>query len=106
MEQTRTLLEQRATPSKMNVGAIIVIFVLLFVLGVALVLSSTSIGLSAANTEIQKYGGSMDTMQFEFIITSTTQNYQIVGGAIALLSGLGALIGMNQVFKRKCELEK
>lgn len=106
MEQTRTLLEQKATPSKMNIGAMIVVFVLLFVLGVGLVLSSTSIGLSAASTAIHNNGGSMDSMQYQFIITSTTQNYQIVGGALAILSGLGALLGMNHVFRRKCELEK
>jgi hypothetical protein len=106
MEQTRMLLEQKAVPSKTNIGAIVVVFVLLFVLGVALVLSSTSIGLSAAQTAIQNNGGSMDTMQFEFIITSTTQNYQIVGGALALLAGLGALLGMNQVLKHKIETEK
>lgn len=106
MEQTRMLLEQKATPSKTNIGAIVVVFVLLFVLGVALVLSSTSIGLSAAQTAIHSNGGSMDSMQYEFIITSTTQNYQIVGGALALLSGLGALLGMNQVLKSKIGSEK
>ena len=101
MEQTRMLLEQKATPSKTNIGSFVVVFVLLFVLGVALVLSSTSIGLSAAQTAVQNNGGSMDTMQYQFIITSTTQNYQIVGGALALLAGLGALLGMNQSLKRK-----
>ncbi|MEN6594853.1 MAG: hypothetical protein ABFC31_07920 [Clostridiaceae bacterium] len=106
MEQTRMLLEQKATPNKTNIGAIVVVFVLLFVLGVALVLSSTSIGLSAAQTAVQNNGGSMDTVQYQFIITSTTQNYQIVGGAIAILSGLGALLGMNQVLKHKIETEK
>ena len=62
--------------------------------------------LSAASTAIQNNGGSMDSMQYQFVITSTTQNYQIVGGALAILSGLGALLGMNHVFRRKCELEK
>lgn len=94
-------MKEKQEPKKLYAG-ILVVLVLLFVLGLALVLASTSIGLSAAHAEVVKNGGSLDSAMYQYIMTNTAENYRIVGAIIALISGLGVLFaGVADYRQRK-----
>ena len=84
-------MKEKPDPKKVYTG-ILVVLVLLFVLGLVLVLTSTSIGLSTAHTEAMKNGGSLDTTMYNYIMTNTAENYRIVGAILALISGVGILL--------------
>lgn len=90
-------------PDKEQVFAgLIVVLILLFVLGLILVLASTSIGLKTAQAEIQRNGGSMDTAMYQYILNSAAESYRIAGAILALISGVGILLaGMESYRKRK-----
>ncbi|MDD4311667.1 MAG: hypothetical protein PHW41_04220 [Eubacteriales bacterium] len=86
---------------KRTYSGIMVVLVLLFVLGLVLMLSSASIGQSAADVEIIKHGGSMDTATYQFIMTSTAESYRLVGAILAMISGVGALMAGFADYKQR-----
>ena len=85
-------MKEKPDQKKMFSG-IIVVMVLLFVLGLVLVLTSTAIGISTANTEVVNNGENLDTaLLYSYIMTNTAANYRIVGAILALISGIGILL--------------
>lgn len=93
-------MKEKQDPGKVYAG-IIVVLVLLFVLGLVLVLTSTAIGLSTAHAEVVKSGGSLDTTLYNYIMTSTAENYRIVGAILALISGVGVLFAGVAGYRQK-----
>jgi len=77
---------------KQTYSGMVVVLVLLFVLGLVLVLTSATIGLSTANAEIAKNGGSMDTSMYQYVMTNTAESYRLVGAILAVITGIGALL--------------
>lgn len=75
---------------KQTFTGLIVVLVLLFVLGLLLTLTSATIGLSTANAELAKNGGSMDTAMYQYIMSNTAESYRLVGAILAVITGLGA----------------
>ncbi|MDP4089944.1 MAG: hypothetical protein Q8930_11825 [Bacillota bacterium] len=70
-----------------------------FVIGIALILSSVSIGQKAGDNAMQRNGGVMDTSQYERIINTNTSNYQIIGGVLSLMGGFGILLSGYALYK-------
>jgi hypothetical protein len=66
--------------------------VAIFVIGLTLVLSSTSIGNRMGHNAIQSNGGVMDTNKYERIIDTNTSNFQTVGLILSLVGGFGLLL--------------
>jgi len=77
---------------KRTYTGVLVVLVLLFVLGLVLVLTSATIGLTTANAELAKNGGSMDAQMYEYIMSNTAESYRIVGAILAVITGVGALL--------------
>ena len=77
---------------KQTFTGLIVVLVLLFVLGLLLTLTSATIGLSTANAELAKNGGSMDTTMYQYIMSNTAESYRLVGAILAVITGLGAIM--------------
>ncbi len=73
----------------------------LFVAGIIIVLSATSIGQNAGYAAITRNGGSMDTSMYQLTIQSAISSAQIAGGIIAGISGLGALMTGMLLYKEK-----
>jgi len=77
---------------KQTYTGMVVVLVLLFVLGLLLTLTSATIGLSTANAELAKNGGSMDTVMYQYIMDNTAESYRIVGAILAVITGIGAIM--------------
>ena len=86
---------------KQTYTGVMVVLVLLFVLGLVLVLTSATIGLSTASAELAKNGGSMDTNMYQYIMSNTAESYRIVGVILALITGVGALMAGFAGYKQK-----
>lgn len=71
---------------------VVVVLVLLFVMGLLLTLTSATIGLSTANAELAKNGGSMDSAMYQYIMSNTAESYRIVGAILAVITGIGAIM--------------
>ncbi len=84
-------IDQKAD-KKQTYAGMMVVLVLLFVLGLVLVLTSATIGLSTASAELAKNGGSMDTAMYQYIMSNTAESYRIVGAILAIITGIGALM--------------
>jgi len=84
-------IDQKPDKKQMFTG-LIVVLVLLFVLGLLLTLTSATIGLSTANAELAKNGGSMDTAMYQYIMSNTADSYRLVGAILAVITGLGAIM--------------
>lgn len=69
-----------------------------FAIGLILILSSGAIGQYMGDSAIQSNGGSMDTSQYERIIDGNATNFRTVGMALALVGGLGVLMGIYGVY--------
>jgi len=72
---------------------------IILVIGIALILSSVSIGQKAGDNAIKRNGGSMDTSRYERIINTTTSNYQIIGGVLSFMGGFGILLSGYALYK-------
>ena len=77
---------------KQTYSGMVVVLVLLFVLGLVLVLTSATIGLSTANAELAKNGGTMDTAMYQYVMSNTAESYRLVGAILAVITGVGALL--------------
>jgi len=86
---------------KQTYTGVMAVLVLLFVLGLVLVLTSATIGLTTASAELAKNGGSMDTAMYEYIMTNTAESYRIVGAILAVITGVGALMAGVAGYKMK-----
>lgn len=84
-------IDQKPDKKKTFTG-VVVVLVLLFVLGLLLTLTSATIGLSTANAELAKNGGSMDTVMYQYIMDNTAESYRIVGAILAVITGIGAIM--------------
>ncbi len=63
----------------------VVIGVILFVIGVILLMSSTSLGLVIAHNTIISNGGAMDTQMYYWILQSNALNFRILGTILAVV---------------------
>ena len=86
---------------KQTYTGMMVVLVLLFVLGLVLVLTSATIGLTTANAELAKNGGSMDTAMYQYIMSNTAESYRLVGAILAVITGVGALLAGWVGFQQK-----
>jgi TctA family transporter len=87
---------------KQTYTGVLVVLILLFLLGLILVLVSAAVGISTANVEMAKNGGSMDTAMYQYIMSNTAESYRIVGAIISVITGVGALLaGMVGYRQRK-----
>ncbi|HWQ98697.1 MAG TPA: hypothetical protein VN538_11480 [Clostridia bacterium] len=86
---------------KQTFTGLIVVLVLLFVLGLLLTLTSATIGLSTANAELAKNGGSMDTAMYQYIMSNTADSYRLVGAILAVITGLGAIMSGVAAYVQK-----
>ena len=77
---------------KQTYTGVMAVLVLLFVLGLVLVLTSATIGLTTASAELAKNGGSMDTAMYQYIMSNTAESYRLVGAILAVITGLGAIM--------------
>ena len=77
---------------KQTYTGVMVVLILLFVLGLVLVLTSATIGLSTANAEAAKSGGIMDSTMYQYVMSNTAESYRIVGAILAVITGIGALL--------------
>lgn len=84
-------IDQKPDKAKTYTG-VMVVLILLFLLGLVLVLTSATIGLSTANAELAKNGGSMDTAMYQYIMSNTAESYRLVGAILAIITGVGALL--------------
>lgn len=84
-------IDQKPDKKQMYNG-VMVVLILLFVLGLVLVLTSATIGLTTANAELTKNGGSMDSAMYQYIMSNTAESYRIVGAILAIITGVGALM--------------
>ena len=95
---------------KQTYTGVMVVLILLFMLGLVLVLTSATIGLSTANAEMAKNGGVMDTAMYQYIMSNTAESYRIVGAILSLITGVGALlaglVGYNKRTLKKRMLQK
>ena len=74
---------------------LLVISIVLFVIGLALMFGSISRGVDAANTYLASHGGGMDTSQFMLIMQEYIHIYQWTGGILSLIGGLGLVRAME-----------
>lgn len=86
---------------KQTYTGVMVVLILLFMLGLVLVLTSATIGLSTANAEMAKNGGVMDTAMYQYIMSNTAESYRIVGAILSLITGVGALLAGLVGYKQK-----
>lgn len=93
-------IDQKPDNKKMYSGMMVVL-ILLFVLGLVLVLTSATIGLSTANAELAKNGGSMDTTMYQYVMSNTAESYRIVGAILAIITGVGALMAGYVGYKQR-----
>ena len=92
----------RKPDKKQMFAGLLVVLVLLFVLGLILILASTSIGQKTAQIEIQRNGGSMDTMMYQYFLNGAAASYRVTGAILSLISGVGVLLaGMLNYLQRK-----
>jgi hypothetical protein len=76
----------------------LVIMAVLFIGGLVTLFNSTDTGRETGYKEMQKLGG-MIGEQYNFIISSTTENYRIGGMVIALVGGFGMLVSGYGLYK-------
>lgn len=86
---------------KQTYTGVMVVLILLFMLGLVLVLTSATIGLSTANAEMAKNGGVMDTAMYQYIMSNTAESYRIVGAILSVITGVGALLAGLVGYKQK-----
>lgn len=86
---------------KQTYTGVMVVLILLFVLGLVIVLTSATIGLSTANAEAAKNGGILDSAMYQYVMSNTAESYRIVGAILAVITGIGALLAGLVGFKQK-----
>ena len=86
---------------KQTYTGVLVVLVLLFILGLIVVLVSAAIGISTANAEMAKNGGSMDTAMYQYIMSNTAESYRIVGAILSMITGVGALLAGMVGYKQR-----
>ena len=77
----------------------LLLMIALFIIGLDLLFTSTSIGQNAGSQAIRNNGGSMDTASYEYIINSTATNYRTGGMVISLVGGFGMLLSGFFIYK-------
>lgn len=86
---------------KQTYTGVLVVLILLFILGLILVLVSAAVGISTANAEMVKNGGSMDTAMYQYITSNTAESYRIVGAILSMITGVGALLAGMVGYKQR-----
>ncbi|MEA4870723.1 hypothetical protein SDC9_198131 [bioreactor metagenome] len=86
---------------KQTYTGVMVVLILLFVLGLVLVLTSATIGLSTANAEAAKSGGVLDSAMYQYVMSNTAESYRIVGAILSMITGVGALLAGLVGYRQK-----
>ena len=71
---------------------VIIVMIVMFIAGMALIFSATSMGQRAAHVEIMRRGGSMDTGTFHIITQTAVTTYHTAGAVLALIGGAGFIV--------------
>ncbi|MFI3115713.1 MAG: hypothetical protein R3Y12_06185 [Clostridia bacterium] len=80
-----------------RIATLIGVFV--FVIGIIVLLSSTNIGISVAQSAINSNGGSMDTEKYYWIMQSSAVNYRIAGAILSIFGGVVTMFTMYKSIK-------
>jgi len=80
----------------------LVLMCVMFIVGLAFIFTAPTMGQNAGQREIIRHGGSMDTHQFERVITTNTTAFTVGGAVLALVGGLG-MLGSGYVVLREIE---
>lgn len=75
------------------------LLVALFLGGMVLILTATSMGQKKGEAAIRKNGGSMETDRYYRIIEYSTQDYRIAGIVMGLVGGLGMVYLGSEIYK-------
>lgn len=73
---------------------------IIFILGIALIFISTSLGQNAGANAIESQGGVMSTSDYERIINMTMIKYLITGSLLSVIGGSGTLISGYVYYKQ------
>lgn len=73
----------------------ILIFGLVFVIGIIILMSSINLGDHEMSNIMRAHGGSMDTNTYLIYLEQSIIKYRIMGSILSLLGGLGILIAAN-----------
>ena len=73
----------------MNKFWFLIIWLVLFAVGLLILFNSVTWGHEAANSYLSAQGGGMDTAQFMIIVQESINIYQWLGSILALIGGLG-----------------
>ena len=76
--------------------------VALFLIGIVLILTATSMGNKKGEEAIRKNGGSMETARYNRIIETSTLDYRTAGTVIGLVGGFG-MISMGSAIYRELD---
>ncbi|WP_342755946.1 hypothetical protein [Kineothrix sedimenti] len=76
------------------------IMIFLIAIGIFVLVNASAYGWDAANAAVNANGGSMDTERMYMIAASATKSYQIIGGSILALGGLGTLLFAYGFYKQ------
>ena len=71
----------------------------LFLGGMVLILTATSVGLKKGEDAIRRNGGSMETDKYYRIIETSTQDYRTAGIVMGAVGGLGMVCMVRAVYK-------
>ena len=71
----------------------------MLIVGLVFVFTAPTIGQNAGHREIMRQGGSMDTHQFERVISASTTAFTVGGAVISLIGGSGVLVSGYLVIK-------
>ena len=63
----------------------------MFVIGLVLIFRAPTAGQNAGYREIMRHGGSMDTQQYERVISANTTAFTVGGLVLSLVGGMGVL---------------
>ena len=76
------------------------IMIMLLAIGFFVLVHAATYGLDAANAAVRANGGSMDTGEFNMTADAVIKSYQIIGGIILTIGGLGILLSGCALYKQ------
>lgn len=72
-----------------------IIFGAFFVIGLIVLINSTTLGDHETSNIVKAYGGSMDTNKYLIYLEQSIIKYRFVGSILSILGGLGVLTNSN-----------
>jgi hypothetical protein len=75
------------------------IMILLLIIGIFVLVNASNYGWNDADDAVLANGGSMETDRVYMIADMSTKSYQIIGGIILAIGGLGILLSGYVLYK-------